>query len=94
MRIFKGDGILDELYSRLGERLKVLRTSYMPEYLMETIRDNEDLKEALGKAHNVQNGQQQQEWLFLKEMAVLMQARVETKSVLDSKHVRVTGGTR
>ena len=44
----------------------------MPVYLMETIRDNEDLKEALGKAHNVQNGQQPQEWLFSKEMAVLM----------------------
>ena len=41
MVIFKGDGSLDALYSRLGERLKVLWTPYMSEYLMETIRDKE-----------------------------------------------------
>ena len=62
MRIFKGDGSLDALYLRLGEIIKVLWTSYMPEYLMETIRDNEDLKGALRKVHNVPNGEKQQKW--------------------------------
>ena len=55
MRIFKGDGGLDALYSRLGERFNVLWTSYISEYRMETNRDIEDLKRALRKVNNVQN---------------------------------------
>ena len=51
MRIFKGDGGLDALYSRLGERFNVLWTSFISEYRMETNRDIEDLKGALRKVN-------------------------------------------
>ena len=38
--IFRGDGSLDSLFTRLWERLKLLWTSHMSGYLMEPIRDN------------------------------------------------------
>ena len=44
--IFKGDGSLDLLFSRLSERLRLFWTSHMSGYLMEPIRDDEDFKEA------------------------------------------------
>ena len=63
MVIFKGDGILDAFYSRVLERFKVLWTPYKSEYLMETIRDNnEDLIGALRKVDNVQIGQRRPKW--------------------------------
>ena len=62
MVIFKGDGSLDAFVSTLWERFKVLWTSDMSEYLMETIRDHKDLKGALKKVNNVQNHQKQPKW--------------------------------
>ena len=44
----------------------------MSDYLMETIRDNEDLKGALKKVNNVQTQQKQPKWWFSKETAVSM----------------------
>ena len=52
--IFKGDGSLDALFTRLWERLMWLWTSHMSGYFMEPIKDNEDLK---GAVRNVNNGQ-------------------------------------
>ena len=54
--IFKGDGNLDALFSRLWERLKLFWTSHMSGYLMEPIRDNEDFP---GLVRNIHKGLKQ-----------------------------------
>ena len=54
--IFKGDGSLDTLFSRLLETLKLFLTSDMSGYLREPIRDIEDFK---GNVMNVNNGQKE-----------------------------------
>ena len=55
--IFKGDGSLDKLFSRLQERLNVLLTTHMSGYLMEPIRDNVDFK---GAVRTCKSGQKDQ----------------------------------
>ena len=52
--VFKGDGSLDALFSRLWERLKGCWTSHISGFLLEPIRDNEDFK---GAVRNVNNSQ-------------------------------------
>ena len=65
--IFKGDGSIDALSSRLSERMKLLWTYHMSGYLMEPSRDNEDFK---GAVRNIKKGQTKKRWFF-KETAVL-----------------------
>ena len=55
--IFKGDGSLDSLFSRLFERLKLFWTSYMSGYLMEPFRDIEDIKELSGTSKTAKKSQ-------------------------------------
>ena len=57
--IFKGDGSLDSLFSRLCERLKLFWTFHMSGYLMEPFRDIEDIK---GAVRNVKNSQKGPKW--------------------------------
>ena len=55
--IFKGDGSLDALFSRLWETLKLFWTSDVSGYPMEPIRDNEDFKGAIRNFKTAENGQ-------------------------------------
>ena len=56
MVIFKGDGSLDSLLSRLLERHKLFWTSHMSGYLIEPNRDNENFKGAVRNVRNCQIG--------------------------------------
>ena len=53
--IFRGDNSLDALFVRLWETLIVFLTSHISGFLMEPIKDHNDIQ---GAIKNVQKGQQ------------------------------------
>ena len=88
--IFKGDGSLDALFSRLSERLNLFWTSHMSGYLLKPIRDNKEFKGAGRKIKKGQNGKKGDSQRIQQSLHTFFRVMGETHSVLDPSNVRVT----